>query len=293
MKYGILTIDTPNANLGNRLIEYAVKTLANLPAPAVAVSMFEYPSAQEIVELNKCDFVLLPGSTILATGQGQGEATAALSKIKVPKFCTAASFWGPTYPLNKEILKYITPPIGVRDPATLAACRNLGISAILVGCPTAYFPKRKWSSPIPYNIVGFARTHVPWQLSCLSKIPGKIVASIQERHFELPMAIGLHADAIYYDNPDEVMNVYAGTQAVYTGRLHSVLPALSQDKPVYFFGDPADSRFSLLDLFGIIINPLGKTAPMTLQNPSTYRSIVDATKSAFMYWCEKTIKRIT
>jgi len=291
MKYGILTIDYKNVNLGNRLIEYALRTLLNLPAPSVSVSMFSYPSEDQIAALNKCDFVLLPGSTILAKGSGQGEATACLSRIHVPKFCVGASYWSPNFPLNEGILKHITPPIGVRDPDTFNACSCVGADAMLVGCPTAYVPKIEIGTKPPYSIIGFARTNIDTQVNLLSKVPGMCFASIQEQNFELPIAKRLTPHVIQYDNSAAVYQCYAGAAAVYTGRLHSILPALSQHKPVFFFGDIADSRFSLLKMYGVTVNPITYNEPFVLTYSNVYTSALETTKATFYQWYEKTIKQ--
>ena len=293
MKYGILAIDYKNVNLGNRLIEYALKMLLNLPAPSVSVSMFSYPSEDQIAALNQCDFVLLPGSTILAKGVGQGEATACLSRIKVPKFCVGASYWSPNFPLNVDILKHITPPIGVRDPDTLSACKGVGVDALLVGCPTAYVPKIETGMQTPYSIIGFARTDIDTQVSLLSRITRLCFASVQEPGFELPIAKRLTPHVIQYDDPAAVYQCYAGASEVYTGRLHSVLPALSQHKPVFFFGDAADSRFSLLKFYGLTINPINYSGTFVLTCSSIYKDPLEATRATFYQWYEKTIKQFS
>ena len=289
MKYGILTIDSPQSNLGNRLIEYALKTLLNLPAPSVSVLMFSYPSEDQIAALNQCDFVLLPGSTILAKGVGQGEAMARLPHIKVPKFCVGAGYWSPNFPLNEDILKHITPPIGVRDPDTLIACRKLDVEAVLVGCPTAYMPKITASASDSYSIIGFSRTNIDWQISLFSRIAGVRVAAIQEPLFLDSLTQKLTKRTISYNNPSDVYAGYAGASTVYTGRLHGVLPAISQEKPVFFFGDPSDSRFSLLEFYGIEIHPLGYMGRLTLNSKDQYNDAVEATKNMFYQWAKQTL----
>jgi hypothetical protein len=263
--------------------------LLRLPAPSASVSMFSLPSVEQIAELNKCDFVLLPGSTILAKGVGQGEATACLSRIKVPKFCVAASCWSPNFPLNEDILKHITPPIGVRDPDTLIACKKLGVEAVLVGCPTAYVSKITVLSSSPYSIVGFSRTDIDWQVSLFSKVAGVRVAAIQEPLFSDPIAQKFTKRTIHYSNPNDVYTCYAGASAVYTGRLHGVLPAMSQEKPVFFFGNPNDSRFSLLKFYGIEIHPLGYMGKLTLDNKDQYKDAIVSTKNMFYQWAKQTL----
>jgi hypothetical protein len=288
MKYGLLTIDFPKGNLGNRLIEYALKHSLQLGAPTVSVSMFKIPTASEIARLNTCDFVLLPGSTILAKAKRNSDALHILAKIKVPKFCVGASGWGPRFKYYTSAMKHITPPIGCRDPDTLAVCARMGIPAILTGCPTAYLPKRQNKPDVPYTVVGFARDSIDWQMSLLRQVRGKRVAAIQELKFSTPIAKKLRCDVFNYTNPNNVMHHFSEASAVITGRLHGVLPALSQRKPVMFFGHKNDSRFTLLQYLGVHINQIGAAPDIVLQMPKDYENKVDLLHDNFLTWAKTT-----
>jgi len=248
------------------------------------VSMFGIPTEEEICSLNKCDFVLLPGSTILANAPGNSDALKVLDRITVPKLCVAASCWGPKYQPFYSAIKSITPPIGCRDPYTLAVCKQLNIPAILTGCPTAYLPCQDLSPANPYSIVGFARTQLDWQVHTCAKIHGKVVSALQEIKFEQPIAKRLHSDVFTYEDPAAVVRHYAGAKQVITGRLHGVLPALSQHKNVMFFGDPKDTRFSLLTHLGIRIQPMVGNVGISLQNKGVYAEKLAELRTNFYNW---------
>ena len=291
MTYGKITIDSygvnlknAHVNLGNRLIEHAISILLNLKPADALVSMFKIPSQVEIDKLNTCDFVLLPGSTILADAPGNSDVLNLLDKIKVPKLCVAASCWGPRYKPYVSAMKNITPPIGCRDPYTLNVCKSLGIPAILTGCPTAYLPLQKNTPTVPYSIVGFARTHIDWQVNLFNKLNGKVVSAIQENKFEVPIARRVCSDIFTYEDPINVMRHYAEAKQVITGRLHGVLPALSQHKDVMFFGDNRDTRFSLLEYLNIDVCTMVNSKKITLQNKSVYSDKLAELKSNFYKW---------
>jgi len=283
MKYGLITIDQPKGNLGNRLIEHAITTLLDIPKPHVSYSMFSIPDNKAIARLNSCDFVLLPGSTILAKAPRNSDAMAILPKINVPKICISASGWGPRFKYYTEVIKYITPPIGCRDPETVSVCKKCGIPATFVGCPTAYFDPLDLT-PEGYTILGFARDLVNWQINMFNRLPGKKVIAIQENKFSRKFAKNVTSHIFDYGNPSIALRQYSRSSRVFTGRLHGILPAMSQRKPVLFFGDNNDSRFSLLKYFGIKINPIGKNFPLKYCTPDVYVTYLEEIKNSFFTW---------
>lgn len=287
MKYGLVSIDYGSVNLGNRLIEYALKELLDLGEPAVKVSMFSVPTEEQIEQLGACDFVLLPGSTILSKGPGQSLALQCLPQIKAkcPVFCVGASGWAPDHPYYTEIMSYITPPIGVRDPETEAACKTMQAETVLTGCPTLFLPDKVVQPPkSPYTIIGFARDGWDWQDRFFNGLSDNLVAALQEPEVEYGLARRHTGETFDYEDPGLVMDRYAGCEAVYTGRLHGILPAMSQDKPVCFFGHKRDSRFSLLECLGIPINPIHGDVELRLMKSKTYDDAVQTLWENFNIW---------
>jgi hypothetical protein len=291
-KYGMLSIDSPGSvNLGNRLIEWALLQILGLGKPAVKASMFAPLSNAGIEQLNACDFILVPGSTVLADAAGNSEAMRSIGRLKPPVFCTAASGWGPKHPPLTSALKHIEEPVGCRDPYTLALCNRQGRKAMFVGCPTALvqtrFPQRL---KVPFSIVGFARQEMRRQVAAMTGIPGKVVVALQEEPHELTFALQVTSHAFRYNDPDVVYQRYAQSEAVYTGRLHGALPAMSQRRPVCFFGDGADTRFTLLKHLGLQIYQVGQPLrPAMLTSPDAYRKGLAELREAMTEWKSATI----
>lgn len=294
IRYGMPFIDA-GINLGNRLIEYALRTMLNLPQPNVGCNSMFRPIADDVAALynSDCEFVLLPGSTILADGPGQSEAMHSLHKIKVPIYCTAASGWGPGIPYHgREVLDRITPPIGARDPHTLAYLEGLGIPAILVGCPTAYMPLH--TTEKTNVILGYGRSCVPWQQELFDGIArnawfnnSRAYVAVQEMAFDGRYAKEAKLDFFTYDNPSNVYAEFAKAELVVTGRLHGLLPAMSQRCRVAFFGDKADSRFSLLEYLGVPMTEYGKEPwAVTLRS---YMPRLSELQKNFFAWKDQTI----
>lgn len=286
MRYGQITIDA-GINLGNRLIEYALQQVAGLPAPAMRASMFHPITDEQAGELNDCDFVMLPGSTILADGPGQSEALHSLHKIRVPIFCTAASGWGPGIPYHgREVLDRIIPPIGARDPHTLAYLQSVGVEAWLVGCPTAYLPHRIVERK--EMILGYGRSAVPWQQVLFAGLlPRKPVVAVQEMAFDGVLAAELGLDFFTYHDPGKAYDCFARAHTVITGRLHGLLPAMSQRCAVAFFGDKADSRFSLVEYLGVPMSNYGR--PPVVYPAEAYLLRLSELRNNFFTWKDKTL----
>jgi hypothetical protein len=288
MRYGIFSIDIGSCNMGNRLIEYSIKQTLGLPEPFVSISMFKAcPSNDDIDRLNSCDFVIVPGATTLANGPYQADSLVCLPYIKVPVICVGAGSWKPMYSLNAEACKHMMKPIGVRDPQTLEECKQKGIEATLTGCPTLFLPKS--SDPVfDYTVVGFAREDLAWQVSWMkSKNFPSMVASIQEAGHEKASALELTKNLFSFENVEEGVSWLAQSKQVVTGRLHSVLPAMSQDKPVCFFGNSNDSRFSLLSYLGITINKIGTDFTPIFQTFGSYRPKIEELKGSYISWARK------
>jgi hypothetical protein len=274
VKYGLITIDAASGdyrNFGNKLIVWSLLRELNLPDPYVTVSMFSNLSDFYIDELNKCDFVIIPGSTVFAKDKNNSNAMLFLDRIRVNKICFCASGWAPYYEYNIDAIKNVTPPVGCRDPETLSICNSLGIPAVLVGCPTMYIPT--FSKPYEHgfdvdNVFGFCRNKKSYQVDFFKKICGSSVAAIQELS-DRKVADASGISSFTYNIPDVVMCFLSRCCNVYSGRLHSILPAISQNKNFMFFGDDRDSRFSLLSYIGVTIHRISDNMLPVLQNCST------------------------
>ena len=293
MRYGIISISKGTVNFGNNIIEYATKSLLRLPEPAITVSAFTVPDQDQIDQMNGMDFILVPGSTTLAEGHMQCDASACFDKIRVPIFCVGASIWLPRYQLNTGMAKRLAQPVGTRDPITHKILQSIGIESVLVGCPVMHLRTLDITSPFErYTVIGFARENHEWQDKFFKTIPGKKIAAIQE-YSEVSLAKNNSTEQFDYTNIENVMQRYAQCSRVVTGRLHGVLPAISQRKPVFFFGDSNDSRFSLLSDLNVRTNPMGGSTDITYSNPEHYTSKLEEYRARFYEWIGKTIGRFS
>ena len=293
MKYGLITIDTPSSNRGNRLIEWALKRVLDLPEPSVIAPMFAPLTDEAVEQMNECDFVLLAGSTILADAAGNSDAMRSLHRLTVPVFCASGSGWAPyaAY-LPYEVLRHITAPIGVRDPHALAYCEGIGLRAEMVGCPTAYVEEVEQVEGTYDSIVvlGYGRTNLDWQRNLFSQIHNvsQVIVGIQEQAFELPLAKEDGLAAFSYDCGETVYKMFSWCSRIFTGRLHGALPAMSQRLPVCFFGDKEDSRFSLLKHLGVPVHPMQGDIPKPT-HPREYKEPLAKMKASFLSWASRTI----
>lgn len=271
MNYSLVTIATPGANQGNLLIEKSLNKVLDLPAPKYAFSMFSRLSDEDIDKINSTDFVLCAGSTIFAKASGNSDALADFGKVSVPKFCASASGWSPKFPVYKEALKLFDGPIGARDPHIAGVCKELGKEHIFTGCPTAYLPLENELRREDLCIVGYGRENSGTQLKVFREFGKKfkLFSSIQESGYCGKLAETLGVLSFSYSRYEQAYKNYRKATLVVTGRLHGVLPALSQRTPVLFFGDNRDSRFTLLSYLGV------PTFSLTADLPSMAKSSLE------------------
>lgn len=296
-KYGMITIDIHSSNRGNRLIEFAVKTMLGLPEPLVQISAFHVPHPASLDQMNEMDFVLIPGATILAKDKNQGLALDYLDKIKVPKFCVASGGWKPNFKINEFAINNIDGPVGVRDLDTIEECKRLNKDYIFTGCPTAFLDSYGPTSKDKFIIIGYGRKQVPDQKILFESVRKchnmTLLSAIQEPSFEKPIAKSLNTSFFTYDDPSEVYKKYSEATMVVTGRLHGVLPALSQNKPVVFFGNKNDSRFGLLSYLQIPINDVTmKYGNKFVTYADKYRPKIEELKLNLFEWRKRTIETL-
>ena len=93
---------------------------------------------------------------------------------------------------------------------------------------------------------------------------------------------------LYLDS-EAVYERYSAALEVVTGRLHGLLPAMSQRRPVAFFGDMDDSRFTLVQHLGITMSPYG--AAFEVQPAASYLPAVQELHHNFLQWGQATVGR--
>jgi hypothetical protein len=132
-------------------------------------------------------------------------------------------------------------PIGVRDEATGAFLRSLGVQTETTYCLTLTFPTRP-SAPKAGKvyIVDAENIAIPRTLRKNAIKMSHMVPPLDQRA-TVPFARHL-------------LDMYRDTAAlVITTRLHAALPCIAMGIPVVFFGDPSDERTAIVRKIGGII----------------------------------------
>ena len=272
-----ITIDT--CNYGNWLIEYCLKEILDLPEPAITFDSF-LPLADPLIEqINQtCKFVLSPGCTTLQ--MGQNAAYTAFDKIKPPTPCFGGCLWqsgqishlskqlnmlapaqlamrqGKTARADLTVAAKMSQPIGSRDPYTHKILTEAGIASRFVGCPTLIAPQAvtHWRKPAGERLImSLSRSSVPAQLRLIRKLSRSwnVHIVIHEPYERKIMKLLPKIATINFEHPKQLLDAYCSADIVVTGRLHGALPAIRCGVPVAFFGNPSDSRLSLLEFLGI------------------------------------------
>lgn len=285
IRYAWASITKGTRNFGNHLIEWSLSQLLDLPPPAIVFDSFRAASPSLVKEINEsCAFVINPGCTTLQSGANP--AFDAFEAVVRPKPCFGGCVWqmgttakwklalraiGPaslsatakrdsTAP-DTSIARKMSPPVGTRDPFTHAALQAAGIESQLIGCPTAIspIPVSGWKQPTGRNlVVSLGRFGLPMQLRILGRLRSRWdVSVLVHESYELRFLHLLRGiRVVRYQNVEQFFGHYRDADVVLTGRLHGVLPAVRFGTPVVFFGDPADTRFSILAFLTLPIRRL-------------------------------------
>ncbi|MFQ5456037.1 MAG: polysaccharide pyruvyl transferase family protein, partial [Nitrospirota bacterium] len=247
-------------NYGNRLIEYSLRKLLKLEGKEhCCINIYNYISKDDIEKINECDFIILPGGTLLQKRECAG--MEQLQFVKPLIYCFGGCFNTRLLFPSPKYCKTIVEPIGVRDPFTHWHLRLYGIKSTFIGCPTMFCgDAMAWNNsndgPIIFN---FGRKNIKAQLAIYEEIKRyarvKVVIQDEKQRLYFPN----DTDFIEYSDVQSVIDEYANASVVVTGRLHAAIPAIANGTPVVFYQFIRDSRLSLLKFLGIkIYNPYNK-----------------------------------
>jgi len=284
IKYAWSSITQGACNYGNWLIEWSLEQILKLPKPLLVFDSFKPLDSSLIEQINRnSSFVISPGCTTLQVGQNK--SYEAFDRITVPKPCFGGCLWqtgstgiltilaraiGPgtvskkrdrTIEPDLSVARNLSQPIGSRDTYTHEVLKNAGIESYLIGCPTllSQGPVTKWRK-ISGNkmVVSLSRFSLPAQLSLLVKLRRRwdITVMIHEPYEKKIMRLISGIKTVEFESPEQFINQYKNADIVVTGRLHGVLPAIRFGTRVVFYGNPSDTRLSLLGFLGVPIRKL-------------------------------------
>lgn len=257
MKYSWVSITKSCVNFGNFQIEFCLKKILEehgfTQKPDFFVDGFVVNSKKIAEEVNKTDFLLVPGCTTLTVKHYPG-LQSIIENIKVPIFNLGAAFFGQPDQDSIPYFKYFYQPIGVRDPESENFLKQNNIPVKLIGCPTLFSgTAEKFENRQTNKIVFiFGLKEIENQKEILKMLIQKkydIQLLIQEKS-QKKLIKEFNLNPIIY-SPENLMNALKDARLMVTGRLHGALPAIACGTPVFFTQTVDDSRFSLLNYLGI------------------------------------------
>ena len=284
VRYAWSSIVEGARNYGNMLIEWSVRQALDLPEPHITFDSFRPLDDATIVRINaECAFLLSPGCTTLQ--HGQNVAYDSFGRVRLPKPTFGGCLWqaaitsklamatraftpaGMTRPIRRAgevdltIPRLMSPPVGTRDPFTQDALTAGGVPARFVGCPTLLSPRfvSAWRKPGGDRLVmSLSRASLPTQWRLIRKLAKRwrVSVLVHEPYERKVARLIKGVRLVEFASPEQYMGEYRDADLVVTGRLHGALPAVRHGTPVLFYGDPGDTRFSLLSHLGLPIHPL-------------------------------------
>lgn len=283
-KYAWSSITQSTPNSGNWMIEWCLRNALALPNPEIVFDAYRRMGESLISRINEsCKLVVSPGCTTLQ--MGQNAAYLAFDRINVPKPCFGGCLWGmgdigfiskfanmfaPAFTKlvkgksscpNLTVARKMSQPIGSRDPYTHAVLKENGIDSRLIGCPTLLSERflSGWRKVSRRRVVfSFSRCSVPAQIRLITRLRKSwdVSVVIHERYEKQIVKLLGQIKIIEFESPEQFITQYSDADVVVTGRLHGVLPAVRFGTPVVFYGNPLDTRFSLVSFLGIPIRKL-------------------------------------
>ncbi len=283
------------------LIEWSLQQALDLPSPLLTFDSFKGVGPEVIERINReCRFVLSPGCTALQRGQNEGYKD--FDQIRVPKPCFGGSLWMggrrgvkgmlrglfpgrarvnvANGPVDLSIARNLSEPIGSRDTFTHETLTEAKLASRLIGCPTLLGPRRvgEWRRPAGRRLaMSLSRGNVAAQYRLIRRLRRKwdISLLVHEPYEAKLAALVGGIRTVKYESPGQFMGEYARADLVITGRLHGALPAVREGTPVIFYGDPADTRFTLLRFLGLPIHRLGQELAELADKPPVGEDVFD------------------
>jgi len=305
MKYAWGSITKSCINFGNLLIEDSLQALLRekgFGKPSLYFDTIESNPSDIVKEINKQNFVIVPGCTTLTLEDYPGLKTV-LPQIKIPIFNLGAAFAGRIFTPKLNLVRIFFQPIGSRDPFTHKYLEEHSIQSDFIGCPTLFSGKARFFEKRNSNriVVGLGYQKIDFQIRLIEKLIERnyeVEIIIQERN-QLRLIQHLKIKRIAY-NPQAIIQEIANARMVLSARLHAALPAIANGTPVFFLKTMENTRFSLLEYLDIPIydiedpnieSKLFQFAEGPRVNPGlTYKKVADL-KEKFSRYIE-TLKKI-
>lgn len=253
--WGLLTITGEKmVNYGNEIVEKSL--LNNFVDPSISFSVFKKPRGYKIKKMNDCKYIICSGTTILT--ESQSKLFSWSKKLNKPIFTIGSCFWQEKNP-DLRLVKNLKAEIGVRDSFSKNILEKHSVPHTYIGCPTLFLDLKSKKSNKKYDILfGFSRNRIDDQIKWLKKKKDKkrilgVVQEKYERKFVKKAGIEF-VDLSKEQDIQDVLNAYRSAEICITGRLHVALPVITNETPIYFFGQKDDTRYSLLRDLDVKVN---------------------------------------
>jgi hypothetical protein len=252
----LLSIASGCINRGNLIIEHATRHVLGLDEDTLLVNAHETLSDNDVAAINSCDALILPGATLLQPGDHP--AVEQLPLIRCPVFAIGVALRSELDVADLSIARHLEVTIGSRDPFTHDALRSHGRRTALVGCQTLLMARaERWQSrqgPIVF-CPGLGDLTV--QQACITACADVAPTIVLHHAPATGQSECRHAQVSHVDLHDarQAFTLFASASVVVTGRLHALLSCIALGTPAIVLGGWYDSRYSLLDLLGVPVEP--------------------------------------
>jgi hypothetical protein len=253
----LISIASGCVNRGNLIIECMTRRVLSLDDSTLMVDAYQPLGTRELDEVNACDVLVLPGATLLQPGDHA--AMEQLERVRCPIFALGSALRSPLDLPDVSVARALGTTIGSRDPFTHKALQSRGIGTVLVGCQTLFLARAcQWknrSGPIVFCPgLGDQSLQDACMFACAELAPTIVLCHAPAVQYA---AVSDHPglSQVALDDAEHAFALFGSASVVVTGRLHALLCCVALGTPVIFIGGWYDSRYSMLDLLGVSVEP--------------------------------------
>jgi hypothetical protein len=254
--YALVSIDRGCINRGNLIIQRATQHVLALSDSTFEINAYSRIGAKTLKKLNVSKALILPGATLLEPGDHL--AMKDLSAVKIPILAVGVCLRSELDLVDLSVAQNIKLPIGSRDPFTHRALRAHGLESHLVGCQTLFLGRASgWlerDGPILFCPgLGDGRVQNECLRACAVVGPTIVLSHAPDVEcFEFDNS---NPKVVPLAGAEQAISLISSASVVVTCRIHALLLCLAFGTPAVFLGGWYDSRYSLLELLGVSVEP--------------------------------------
>lgn len=254
--YSLVSIDQGCINRGNLIIQRATEHVLGLSDSTFEINAYSRIGAKNLKQLNISKALILPGATLLQPGDHL--AMNDISAVKIPILAVGVCLRSVLDLADLSVARSIKLPIGSRDPFTHRALRAHGLESHLVGCQTLFLGRASgWlerEGPILF-CPGLGNQQVQNECLLACTVVGPTIVLSHAPDVERFMFDTSNPKVLPLAGAAQAISLISSASVVVTGRIHALLLCLAFGTPAVFLGGWYDSRYSLLELLGVSVEP--------------------------------------